>query len=492
MVFSIRNLIAPRRKAKLPFDDAPGFYLDDNRRFRRSNPITKETLTAKMSVQLPEGLVRNKTVLDLGSCLGAAGQWALFYGASRYVGVETQEDYVVKSRELLASHGNRAEIVHGDIRSFLAAAPSQQFDVTVAMGVIYLFFDPHALVKELCRVSKEAVVIESVFPALAGKGAHPGSMYTEYRFDQDVNMADGNYSLSGIAAAPSPAALDVFFRLCGFVNRDGLLSFPERADLAIYSQAARQRPGVASRFAVRYFGMPDQMPLKTLEENLPTRSGRRRAWDDDPAYARGTAVLNSVARLLSTSDAPQGADGRTTPPSLPNDERRIEKTVEILRKSAFSDPKIIAVGGAVGATLDRLHEAGFRRLFGSGRADDMPARISGEAAWIRCEAFPDEREAFDAIVANRAPPVIRPRERYLQALAEALRSGGILILTEKILSGDLTQSLYDDYVRPNEGTDESSPLYPPEWHIKTLTELGFRSIDVVDADYAVATWIARR
>ena len=77
---------------KGPFDDHPEFYEEDNRKHRQRNPITKRTLEAKFGVLLPAWLVKGRTVLDLGSCIGAAGQWSLFHGAASYTGVEVQDD----------------------------------------------------------------------------------------------------------------------------------------------------------------------------------------------------------------------------------------------------------------------------------------------------------------------------------------------------------------------------------------------------------------
>ncbi|MFK5969785.1 MAG: hypothetical protein QM487_06655, partial [Candidatus Marithrix sp.] len=90
---------------KLAFDDFPDFYEDDNRRNRGFNPISKSFFETKFSVLLPKNLVKGKHVLDLGSCYGAAGQWALFNGASSYTGVEVQKNYVQKSQQMLAHWG---------------------------------------------------------------------------------------------------------------------------------------------------------------------------------------------------------------------------------------------------------------------------------------------------------------------------------------------------------------------------------------------------
>ncbi len=73
---------------KLAFDDFPAFYTEDNRRNRGFNPVSKSFLETKFSVLLPADVVKDKHVLDLGSC----------YGAASYTGIEVQEIYAQQSQ----------------------------------------------------------------------------------------------------------------------------------------------------------------------------------------------------------------------------------------------------------------------------------------------------------------------------------------------------------------------------------------------------------
>jgi len=104
---------------KKPFDDYSWFYEEDNRRNRLGNPISKEMLENKHEILLPKELVKDKTILDLWSCLWATGQWCLFYGAAKYTGVELQEEYVELSKKLLTHYKENAEILHQSIEDFL-------------------------------------------------------------------------------------------------------------------------------------------------------------------------------------------------------------------------------------------------------------------------------------------------------------------------------------------------------------------------------------
>ena len=76
------------------FEQASEFVEWDNRKDRKVNQITAESLFNRLTVQFPEWLVKDESILDLGSCLGAAGHMALTRGAKHYTGVEIQEKYV--------------------------------------------------------------------------------------------------------------------------------------------------------------------------------------------------------------------------------------------------------------------------------------------------------------------------------------------------------------------------------------------------------------
>ena len=82
-------------------EDSP-FVLADNRRRRPVLPTTAAALNRRHGLLFPERVVAGARVLDLGCCIGATGAWVQAQGAAQYVGVEHQERYVEKARQLLA------------------------------------------------------------------------------------------------------------------------------------------------------------------------------------------------------------------------------------------------------------------------------------------------------------------------------------------------------------------------------------------------------
>jgi SAM-dependent methyltransferase len=494
-----------------PFDRFPGFYERDNRQHRGRNPITKGVLEAKFDTLLPPWLVKGKTVLDLGACLGAAGQWALFYGAKSYTGVELQTGYVSIARELLSPWGDQAKIAQADIRSYLAELSDKSYDIILAAGVIYFFVDPDVVVREMCRVAKETVLIESNYPELIKRHKLYCSklMLVEYIFGQDLNMADGNYSLSGLAASPSVGALDLFFLLNGFANREGVLKFPVTADSLVYSEYAQIDDKLPARFAARYFRTDKINAVRSLEQNIPEALGVRRDWDTDKLYAQGKDLYQERAQTVAHEITPWKFDDavansfeRIADTSIPHYRDVIEKTINIIKKSGKANPKIIDVGSAVGTTLKRLNEAGFTNLYGVDSSESMLQRSFDKAVLIHSEQFPASHGPFDVVIANWVLHFIRDRERYLESIRTSMTSGGLLILSEKVISSPLAHDLYYDFKRSNGLTEEEihkkqqqlagvlTP-YPLTWYIETLYGLGFKSVDVVDAHYSFVTIMAQ-
>jgi SAM-dependent methyltransferase len=497
-----------------PFDAAPGFYLEDNRQHRTFNPITKSVLEAKMGCLIPEWVVRGKSILDLGSCLGAAGHWALSYGAERYVGVEMQPDYVEHSRTLLSRWGDKALVVESGIRPYLQAAPEKCFDVVLVMGVLYLFLDPDAIVADICRVAVETVAVESIFPRLGKRQviSDASTAVLSYGFNQDVNMSDGNYSLRGLAATPSPGALDIYFRRASFVNREGLLEYPHLTDTSVYSSVPDAAGNVTGRFGARYHRVHHQRDLRTLEDCMPNREGARRPWDAVVPSAAKEEDIQAMKQTVASHgyETPWVFDEQVARnfdhiarTSIPHYDQVIEKSIEIIQKTGFTDPKVIDVGSAIGTTLSRLYTAGFHNLYGVDNSHSMLDHSFRHATLVCSPDFPQDLAPFHVVLANWVLHFISDREQYLSSIAASLAPGGLLILSEKVVSTPMCHDLYHDFKRGN-GLSESDietkqsrlrgvlTPYPLQWYLATLPERGFESVEVIDAHYSFVTILARK
>lgn len=492
------------------FDDYPAFYEDDNRRKRGFNPTSKTFMETKFGVLLPEHQVKGRTILDLGSCNGSAGQWALFNGAQSYTGVEVQQNYVAQSRRLLAHWQDRVEIIQQDVSSYLLETADDAFDLVLLAGMLYHFVDTKKIIDQVCRIAKEQVVIETNYPPGMRSGKLPLNIaVTEYVTDQEVNLDHGDQSMLGISATTSLSALDILFRLNGFAKQEEKLTFPLGPDTAIYDETALGNSDLQIRFAVRYFENQQQR-LQTLENNLPTQAGRKRSWENDPVAKARTEQYQKQASALSSQALPgqwkfdaqvaevfDGIARREIPDYL----RVIDLCVRVIAKGGQPQPRIIDVGSATGETLRQLHQAGYRDIYGVEASIDMINRSFDQATLIHSDDFPEAQGPFDYVLNNWTLHFIRNPLAYLEAIKRSMTPGGTLILSDKVTSSPLTHDLYYDYKRSHGVTEEEIEkkrkqiegvlvTYPFTWYLNALNNLGFEQIEIINANTAFVTFMA--
>jgi len=487
------------------------FYEEDNRRNRGFNPTSKQFLETKFEVLLPTHLIKDKTILDLGSCYGAAGQWVLFNGARHYTGVEVQQSYAQQSQQWLSHWQDQADIIQQDVRSYLNQVESGYFDIVIVAGMLYHFIDTKGIVDEICRVCQHTVIVETNFPPSMRSGALPLDIaVTEYVQDQEVNLAEGNQSMLGLSATTSLPALDILFGLNSFNKQADKLSFPIGADTVIYDESVLGQTDLQIRFAVHYYRDNKQAALVTLESNLPQQRGKKRSWQHDPiAQARTKSYQQQASSLDKDNQTGQWrfdthiADQfeQIAKREIPDYLRVINLCIQVIGKSKLKQPKIIDVGSALGETLKQLHQAGYTYLYGVECSADMLAKSFDKATLIHSDQFPQGYAPFDYVINNWTLHFIAERRAYLQAIKNSLSPGGTLILTDKVSTSQCTHDIYYDMKRANGVTEAEIAAkrrqiegilvtQPLTWYIDTLSQLGFEHIEVINANTAFVTFMA--
>jgi hypothetical protein len=134
------------------FETQPEWIQQDDRRHRhelvwspgKPDPslaynINPEFMYHRHRVMLPPELIRGKTVLDVGSCMGATGAWCLSEGAAHYTGIEPLERYARPSEQLFRRYhqADRYDIRCCSLEQFQA---DRQHDIVVASGVLVMAF----------------------------------------------------------------------------------------------------------------------------------------------------------------------------------------------------------------------------------------------------------------------------------------------------------------------------------------------------------------
>jgi SAM-dependent methyltransferase len=141
------------------FDQFPQFVDNDIRRLRPYGAVTSESLSKRCQAILPVELIKDKRILDIGSALGAMGYYALSNGASSYTGVEIQDSYRNKADKIFKELGQSSYQFVNTLDQV-----SGTYDIVLACGVIFGFFDIFDFIRRVCQYSNQFVIIENRNP----------------------------------------------------------------------------------------------------------------------------------------------------------------------------------------------------------------------------------------------------------------------------------------------------------------------------------------
>lgn len=485
------------------FDQHPGFYQEDARKKRLYNPITKKTLITKFERLLPEEFIKGKKVLDLGCCLGAAGQWTLHYGASHYTGVEVQTDFVKKATNLLSHWGESATIIEQDIRSYLEQCHDQEFDIVIAAGVLQVFDDPQNIITHCSRVAKEMISVEAILPPLVRSGKVAPNVKIMQLCKTSSNFAGGDHKINGYGTLLSKPALDFLFFKHGF-NKSAWSLMPSYSEDTKAFSIPLEGEVVPFRFFERYTAFSPPNQEITLESAVISGEGEIEQWTESQFSSTQEHSTNNIAWTFNQDVAEKFTSIAKT--HIPNYDMVIDLSIDTIKQFNFDTPNIIDVGCATGETLIRLKNAGYDNLTGVDNSQAMlsiAAKKIPDANFIYSESFPSDEQNYDVVIANWTLHFIGKRRQYLQNIYDNLNPGGILILTEKTSFSDATKKLYYNFKR-KQGVSEDEiqqkeirlqgvlNTASPGWYIDALTDIGFESCDIISAQYGFVTFLAQK
>lgn len=193
--------------------------------------------------------------------------------------------------------------------------------------------------------------------------------------------------------------------------------------------------------------------------------------------------------------------------NIPDYDRVLDTCTEIADTFLERDDRIIDVGCALGETLKRFHEHGHTQLYGVDNSAAMLERAfrpqDGSLHYRLSDSFPEDLGPFRLITANWTLHFIRERETYLRAIYAGLEGRGFLVLTEKVLLSSSMDRLYkrfkldaglsQDYIDyKEESLKDVLVPYPLDWYLVKLREIGFRSVEILNARLSFVTFLARK
>jgi Methyltransferase domain len=109
-------------------------------------------------------LIRGARVLDLGSYDGRFCYAALESGAAQVVGIEQRQDFIDRSRFIIAgAMGERVRFICDDMFEALPKmiADGERFDVILCLGVFYEIMDHHRLLHLMTQLDPKMIIMDT-------------------------------------------------------------------------------------------------------------------------------------------------------------------------------------------------------------------------------------------------------------------------------------------------------------------------------------------
>ena len=468
-----------------PFDLATDFIDYDNRRLRTHHQTTKLSLFNKLKVQLPEWLIKDKTVLDLGSCLGAAGYYAIKTGAKEYIGVEAQTHYVDLSNSLLSKYcpQDSYKIIQQEVEDFLdeQIANGVKYDVVLASGVIYCFLDIVNILKKITMVAKDVVVIDTInWPASIDS---PEFGETIIKRQENMVYADDDLGppFEGVASRISFHALNIVMSTFAFTTNEGII-LPEPmtdCDNDAYRDPWEFENGTSApaRYIVRYNRVKEKPALLKEFFVPPTKTEQ---WVFD----------NSVAERFQ----------HEAETNIPSYHLVIDKCLTFANKYLQKTDKVIDVGSALGYTISKFINAGFTNVMGVDNSTAMIDKSMHKQLVLCDDKLPKYK--YKLVMMNWTLHFVTDKTSYLIDIYNSLEDNGYLILSDKCLQSDIVKDMYydfkrshgvsEEYIRQKEqnliGVMKSVHI---QWYLEALSNIGFK-VEVIHADLSFVTFLCTK
>lgn len=222
------------------YDKYPEFISTDPRTQRKSNrsyTITQEFTEGRHKAFFESIDLKDKTVLDLGCCVASLGAWVLDKGAKHYHGVEYDETLCNLANKNLSKYFNNFTITQDFIENFFENN-TEHFDIIVASGIIYGYFNPSEFIDEVVQISNNIILesrhplyrwlketkfdAEGYFPINHIKSLEKLPIVVYYPGNASMMLSDKASNLKFNGSCPTKGFVDHYFKLKGFVNNQTL------------------------------------------------------------------------------------------------------------------------------------------------------------------------------------------------------------------------------------------------------------------------------
>jgi 2-polyprenyl-3-methyl-5-hydroxy-6-metoxy-1,4-benzoquinol methylase len=468
------------------FEKFPQFIDTDVRTNRPMGyTVSADLMTQRHAALLSKDLVQGRSILDIGCCVGATGAWVLEAGAASYTGIELQHtlSQLAKSNLKQCYPDHSWSVIETSYEDFFRDN-ADKYDIIYAGGVIYAGLEYQKFLKECVDRSNHAVVIESGNPvfiinanAEQNLEFYPVTVYSE---DSFMNHESGGNMLKITCAQPSAGAVRMLLEKygCKFdqhsydaVKRITDTEYQLRRWGAVFYKHTPE----AVRTAEYLYKNPQETKVQPWLEAIPNQ------WEFNGDVAR-TFIKHARKHI-------------------PDYDKVINLSVTLCRPlSKYS--KIIDIGCATGETVRRLCHSGFKNVLGVDNSEAMLAQCDADlGTYVKSDVFPAQHGPFAAVLCNWTMHFMKNKLQYLEDIYQNLEPGGFLVLSEKTVNSGVELDLYHAF-KISQGVPylevkakaaslvNSMFIDDVEWYWKSLRQVGFDRVSIVNAAPCFTTFLA--
>lgn len=476
------------------FDQYNEFVESDVRSHRGTTTVTSESLTKRCQALLPAWLVKDKTILDLGHCLGAFGHWSLSNGAKHYTGVDIQKDFCRQSNELLSKYwqSNKFTILNWETFEYLQSCG--KFDIVIASGIIHCYTNPISFLEAVANVALETIIIET--QESEEKDGIPTIQFKNWNM---VSPEIGK-PYAGWGATVGYNALRAIMAENGF-DLYGERIYPQKIEhshdayndkIQINNSVAYGKP---NRYMVRY------KRTKKVFKNSLQYGVLNNVKQNNPAYINATRskIIKGEKWEFDDTVASRFQDEATS--NIPDYARVIDLCYQIAERKFDKNAKIVDVGSALGYTINSFLTKGYTNVYGVESSQAMINNSMHKDRVILSETYPEL--SADFIMANWTLHFVDERKKYIEDVFDNLNAGGVFVLSDKTPQSDIIKEMYYDFKRSNGISDEYiyekekklqgyMNLLPIDWYLDTLKEIGFNNVQIINSKYGFVTFYCEK
>lgn len=464
-------------------------FIDTDIRISRSSPfgynVNYNLMKYRHQVLLPPDLVENRSILDLGCCVGATGAWALDNGALTYTGVELQKNFANQAKENLSQSfaKDKWKIIESSFEDFFKHN-IENYDIVYAGGILYSSLYYQELLKHVTDIANVAVVVESripniIIPYLKEDPAVEFLPVVEYETASMVHENSANLKVK--SAVPNLGAVSMLLEDQGF-----------SINLESYNKYKHLKTEGPERFGCIFYKDTNLVKSQTTENLYKNNSGEIVPWS--------TPI---PTQWEFNEDVAKGFVQHAKM-HIPNYSGTIDLSVNLC-KTLLNDPmnaRIIDVGCATGETISKLYANGCCNLVGVDNSQAMLDQCPVDYAYyILNNEFPLDAGPYDAVICNWTLHFIKDKIRYLEQIYKGLNSGGFIVLTDKTENSGTALKLYHNFKRQQGLSEEEIEaknqsvrnimfIDPPTWYLDTLSSVGFSDVSIISSAPCFTTFIA--